>query len=446
MDEATTDFAHEAAPDDAALTNADQDYLSGIDRTPSQDFSVRWTLGLGKFDATPTVSEADLAHVATLRSGGAGSNFVEYDYDVITNDLAILDIITLNAPDVLFPAGSPVGSVMTITVDLRDLAGPIDTSGDKTVDIATLAAATSLTATTDVPTIVNVNAVPPRTEYNELAPIAVPDTSDGIFVARALLTINTTTAGVVDPGGAVDYDGATAPDSFTITITGDFTGLETDEFCYDLNDTSTGTTVGCDAGEIFTIDSGVATLTVAGDDLSAHVVVFGKVPTAVLSAPRTFGVSVDIDAAAGSTQDRTLSGGDVAWWQWGLNGAVLNSGYGSYFPGNETKYRFSNKSSDDFLCFPEVTPDQPSVVIDLTTGTADFGPSGEFNVPANSNVHVELSAPAGAGAIGPMTTLVSGTQPVRVRVVFTCLTHSNNVEGQTLIASPVGVVTIAAMP
>ena len=109
------------------------------------------------------------------------------------------------------------------------------------------------------------------------------------------------------------------------------------------------------------------------------------------------------------------------------------------------KFRFAGIAPDPFLCFPEVVLDQTTAVITVSS-TGDFGGSGEFTVPANGNVHVELNSTPGAGAIGPMTTFVSGTQPVRGRVVFTCLTNPANVFGQTLIASPVGVVTIVPMP
>ena len=337
---------------------------------------------------------------------------------------------------------------MTITIDLRDLFGPIDTSGDKTVDLSTLASSVSLVAVDDILTIVDVNAIPPRTELIVGTIVGPPDDGDSLEIARNFLEILTTKAGVTDETGAADYDAAVGieagPDSFIITITGDFTGLEPDELCYDLDDGSSGSTLDCDTGEIFTVVDNTATLTVAGDDLSNHAVVWGKVSGVVLSSPRVFGVSVDVDAAAGSSQDRTISGNNSEWWQWGLNGAVLTAVYGSFFPGNETKFRFAGIASDPFLCFPEVTPDQTSVVLTIAN-SGDFGASGEFTVPANGNAHVELSATAGAGAIGPMTTLVSGTQPVRVSVVFTCLTNPANVFGQTLIASPAGVVTVVPM-
>ena len=84
----------------------------GIDRTPAQDFIARWTLNIGEFDGTPTVTETDggAAHVATFRSGGDGNNFVEYDYDVITTNISSGDTLTLDVPVINFPAGSAVGA------------------------------------------------------------------------------------------------------------------------------------------------------------------------------------------------------------------------------------------------------------------------------------------------------------------------------------------------
>ena len=164
----------------------------------------------------------------------------------------------------------------------------------------------------------------------------------------------------------------------------------------------------------------------------------------ILNAPRSFSVSASIVPAA-SSQARALALGNSTWWNWSLNGAVLTSTYIAFIAGNETKFRCTNSSSKDFLIFPDVVIDQGTFTL---TTTGDFGANGEFTVPANSNVHVELSNPpaAGTGAIGPLVTLLTGQQPVRGRAIFTALTAPANVTCTTLIASPSGVISVQQMP
>ncbi len=122
------------------LTNADQVYTMGIARSAEQDFVARYTLNLGFFGSTPAVPVVGGSGTAgiTRRSGGVFLREVEYDVDVTGSFTAGTTTLTLPAPLVRFPAGSAAGTTMTITIDLRDASGPIDSSGVKTRDLAVL--------------------------------------------------------------------------------------------------------------------------------------------------------------------------------------------------------------------------------------------------------------------------------------------------------------------
>lgn len=449
-DDQDRDFAHEIATSSADLTVDVQDYRMGVDRTAAQNIIIRYTLSIGKFGAAvpvPTLAGGGGASATiTLRSGGNQSSTVEFDVDVVTpfvgSDTGT--ILRLTGAQVNFPSGSSVDTVMQLTVDIRDTVGPIDTAGDKTRDLAALKGAASLKAadaaeSDDLFTVVDVNSNPPRTEFVEQE-----DTRDEI--ARVPIKISNTSSTVFAADGTTPYE-LEAADRITLTVTGDFSGLDADNFCLDLDDLSQGDIIECDTTEKFTIVGDTATLTLDGDISSMGLqrnIVFAKEPGVVLSAPRTFGISATIAPQSGVSQNRSLIRGNSDFWQWGLNGEVLTSNYIAFIGGNETKFRFTSTTSKDFLCFPEVTLDQGT--FDLST-TGDFGSSGEFVVPANGNIHVELSNPAaaGTGAIGPLVTLTSGQQPVRGRAIFTCLTAPANVTGVILIASPVGVISVVQM-
>jgi hypothetical protein len=378
------------------------------------------------------------------------------EFDVVVGAVGLTkgaDQIVLLAPQVKFPAGSSVNAKIKMTVDLRDVNGAIDLGGKKSQDMAVLKGAAVLSAEDgslaggtegdDNNTVVDVNVLPPRTEF---APDGVDDVAN---IARATILITNTTGGVLTANAAGDHVLGIA-DQITLRIEGDFTGLDADNFCFDLDRGSSATNADCDttapANEKFTIVDGVATLTFTANllDNNSHKLVFQKEAGVVLNAPRSFSVSASITPVA-SSQARGLSQSNSTWWNWSLNGAVLTSTYIAFIAGNETKFRCTNSSSKDFLIFPEVVLDQGTFTL---TTTGDFGANGEFTVPANGNVHVELSNPAaaGTGAIGPLVTLNTGQQPVRGRAIFTALTTPANVSCTTLIASPVGVVSVAQMP
>ncbi len=122
------------------LTNADQVYTMGIARSAEQDFVARYTLNLGFFGSIPAVPVVGGSGTAgiTHRSGGLNSREVEYEIDVTGAFTAGTTTLTLPAPAVRFPGDSGAGTTMTITIDLRDGSGPIDTSGVKTRDLAVL--------------------------------------------------------------------------------------------------------------------------------------------------------------------------------------------------------------------------------------------------------------------------------------------------------------------
>ena len=214
--------------------------------------------------------------------------------------MGLADTLTLTAPDINFDS-SALGSTVTITISLFDLFGPLDTSGDKTVDLAELDETVTLTATDDTETVVDVNAVPPRTLFLAGGASGGDDDTDDTAIASISISI---TGAPVAADGATPYTLVTG-DQLTIVVTGDFTGLEPDSFCLDLDGSGD-----CDTGEDFTIVAGVATITIDGDDagLPGIDIIFVKESGTVLSAPRTFGIAVAIAPAIGTGQNRTIAG------------------------------------------------------------------------------------------------------------------------------------------
>lgn len=112
----------------------------------------------------------------------------------------------------------------------------------------------------------------------------------------------------------------------------------------------------------------------------------------------------------------------------------------TFSPGNATKFRFTNTSDVIVTVLVEV---------DIDAGNAAVYTPGmqSFDVPANSSTTVELNNTpiAGTGTQGPLGSIAGGVQPVRGSITFIALTSTNNVSGQVLIASPVGVITIFNM-
>ena len=66
LTEAETNFAHEIATSSTDLTNKNQVYTMGVDRTTTQDFIVRYTLSIGEFGSTPAVPTVGGAGAATV--------------------------------------------------------------------------------------------------------------------------------------------------------------------------------------------------------------------------------------------------------------------------------------------------------------------------------------------------------------------------------------------
>jgi hypothetical protein len=437
-----TSFAYERVRTTRNMTIAAQGYRFGISRTPDQDFVLRVVLNQGTFgttDPTFTFGSGAGAFNATIRSGGQGATSVEFDVDVTTT----IDTTTVGnfVATVRFPVGSDVGTVITVTLDTRDLFGPLDTSGVLTGPIAVVAMAAGMTALADTGTTVDhLGVVPPRTAF-------VIQNDDTALVAKAPVTLWGQTALVRNETGIADYS-PSVDDRITITITGDFTGLS--QLALDLdNDGIINTTSGASTIEVFTVASSntSATLTIAGSRLTglfspgvSRTVWWTKVPSAVLTSPRTFGISATISPTSGLASGRNLPSGNSNWWNWQSNGTVLVAPYVTFSPGNESKFRITNASPVDVVVLPVV-------VLDQGTFTPSAIYTNGFTVPAGGSIHVELSGTpaAGTGAIGPLVTLSSGTQPVRAKATFTVLSATANVAGIVLIASPTGVVTAVPM-
>lgn len=427
-----TIFAHEIATSATNLAFAGQVYTMGIARNVGQNFILRYNLSSGVFGtgALALVDSVPANTTIVLRSGGIGSNQVEFDINVVAaGGTAIGETFTLTGT-VRFPAGSAVGSAINITVDVRDVIGVLDNvPGPFTRTLATLGAAATMTAATDNGTVINATVLPPLTQF-------VVANDDTALVATATVTTTKTVLTVRDATGLADYV-LLAGDLVTFTITGDFSGIN--QVAFDLNADAVITVGGgTAANEVFTVVGNTATLTVNGDRLgtAATTIHFTKAAAAVLS-PRTFGIAATIAPAAGVSQNRSVATANATWFVWTQNGTTLLSPYITFSPGNSTKFRFTNSTNVAITILIAVVVDQGTITQNVA----------QVVVPAGGSQQITLSdvPAAGTGELGPIATLNTGTQPVRGKATFTALTETNNVSGTMLVASPVGVITIDAM-
>lgn len=425
---APTTFAHEIALSTTSLTFAPQVYSMGISRLAGNAMIFRYTLSSGTFGTTPVLTYTPTAGGAvtvTFRSGGAGSATVEYDV-AVTTTTAVTDTFTLSAgaapSGVKFPASSAVGASISITVDVRDLFGPLDTVGTFTRTLATLGAAATLTAATDNGTVIDATIIPPRTAF-------VVANDDAALVAKASVTATKTITGTKNAAGAVDYT-LVAGDVVTFTITGNFTGISQVGFDLDGNG-AISTTAGTATIEAFTINSSLtsATLIVDGNRLPdvPRAIFFTKTASAALD-PRTFGIAESIAPAAGTTQNRDVATANSGWYVWTQNGTTLYAPYISFSPSNPTKFRFTNASTSDVTV-------NIALVLDQGTFTQNVS---SFTIPAGGSKQITLSETPAAGTleIGPIATITGGVQPIRGKLTFTALSNTSNVLGMVLFFNP----------
>jgi len=211
------------------LTNADQVYTMGIARSAEQDFIARYTLNLGAFGAVPAAPIVGGPGTATGRSGSLLSREVEYDVDVTGAFTPGTTTLTLPAPVVRFPAGSGAGTTMTITIDLRDVSGPVDTSGVKTQNLAVLLNGCAVGGLNNAPT-----AVDDTVNTNPDVALIIDILSNDSDPDGDSLTVQSVTQ---PPNGSVMINpGATR---VTYTPASNFTG--TDSFSYIVTDREGGT-------------------------------------------------------------------------------------------------------------------------------------------------------------------------------------------------------------
>jgi len=451
-----TTFAHEIATAATALTIAPQVYTMGIARNPGQNFIIRYTLSNTAVTFGPNVGltltygGAAVGVTTVLRSGGLGANTVEFDVNLAGGGTAVGDTFTFNGT-VYFAAGSAVGASTNVTVDVRDVISALDTTLSVTVPpasysrvLATLGGAATLTATTQTRATIDATAATPLTLF--VAQTAGTADDDTLTVAKAFVTTAaTTTAQVAANTGAYSL---AANDLVTFTITGDFTGITA--VGLDL-DGSLAITPAAGANtttaETFTINAGLsaATLTVDGNRLgalggTARAVWFTKAAGVTLN-PRVFTIAATVNptlASGRSSQNRSIGTGAADWFQWVQNGTTMVAPYLSFTPGNGVKFRFVNSSNNAITILVSVVLDQGTFTQNVST----------FTVPATSSQQYTFSdtPAAGTNELGPIATLLTGTQPVRGKATFTALTASANVAGVELIYSPVGVVTLVNLP
>jgi hypothetical protein len=451
-------FAHEIAIPTANLVFAPQVYTMGIARNAGQNFILRFTLSNATFGSTVNPTGANLVYggLATgvqivQRSGGAGTNVVEYDINLTGAGAAGATVVgetftfhgTIN-----FAAGAAVGATTTITADARDVISALDTvPGPYTRTLATLAGAAYLTGVTQPRATIDATVTPPLTAFiaqGATIALGAANDNDTLTVAKALVTTALGTAGVKATDGVTDYT-LLAGDQVTFTINGDFTNIAS--VGIDLNNdgsiAAAGGATPTTTSETFTINASLtqATLTVDGNRLpaipgAARSVWFTK--TAGSLNPRTFTISAGVIPVAPS-QARSIGASASDWFVWVQNGTTIIAPYVSFTPGNGVKFRFVNSASTVVNVLVSVVLDQGTFTQAVTT----------FAIPANGSQQITFSdiPAAGTGELGPIASaLLSGTAPVRGKVTFTVLSASSNVAGVELIYSPVGVVSIVNLP
>jgi len=213
------------------LTNADQVYTMGVTRGAEQDFIARYRLNLGEFGETPAVPIIGGPGTATGRSGGLNSREVQYDVDVTGVFTAGTTTLTLPAPVVRFPNGSQAGTTMTITIDLRDAAGPVDLCGVKTQNLAVLANGCAVGGVNNAPTAVD-DSVSTNPDVALTIDVLSNDSDpDGDSLTVESVTQPPNGSVMIDPGAkGVTYTPAsnfTGTDSFSYTVTDRKGGIDT---------------------------------------------------------------------------------------------------------------------------------------------------------------------------------------------------------------------------
>jgi len=450
-----TNFAHEIAATLAGgvtsptnLTFTPQVYTMGIARNMGQNFILRYKLGNGALFGTtlgvPVYSGVPANVSVVLRSGGVGTDTVEYDVNVLLAvGTAIGDTFTLSGT-VTFPLNAPVGAATTLQVDVRDVISGLDTvPGPYTRVLATLLGAGSVTATANNLATIDATATVPLTAFvaQTTGPVAEQDTT---LIAKVGITTSNQTATVYNAAGT---PGATIyslvpGDKVNFTLTGDFSGISQVGIDFGNGGAITPTAL-TSTNEAFTIAANLqtATLTVDGDRLGislASTIWFTKTAAAALN-PRMFGISATVVPVT-PAQTRPLANTNN-YFEWRQNSTTMIAPYTSFTPGNGVKFRFTNSSVNDIMILVTVTMDQAGTANQLINN---------FTVPATGSRQITFSdAPsAGTNELGPIASLNTAATyvlPVRGKVTFNALTATGNVTGCVLVYSPVGVVTIQNM-
>jgi hypothetical protein len=315
---------------------------------------------------------------------------------------------------------------MSLSVLLHDLLGDLDTTGVLSNNVAALAPVAQFTAGTDTHTIIDAFANPPLTKFI-LSGVRSNTTLSSTFVAT-----NTVTNVM---GSAGSQFTLASGDKITITISGNFTGIDTAGVTYAL-----GTDLGAGPTGSFTISSdlNLATTSINGNVFNGRIDISMTKTDASVLANRVFGVSATIAPALSTTLNRTLGAANTAWWQWTSNGTTYVVPYITYNPGgNSTKFRFANSS------LSEVTV---SVAVVLDSGVTATTGTTSFTIPAQGSLQVTFSDTPVTPEQGPVVTNLSPTdRTVRAKATFTLLTDPSNVAGLVMISSPLGVVSVYQM-
>lgn len=331
----------------------------GVGVLTPQDFVVRYEMPAGTRFQTindPVCSILPVVPpnhsdgvVVNLRTGGLGSNFVEYDI-TLNGEVNIPKgaIISWIGPTITYNGPINHGDQLFLEVELRDKNSHamIDSTpiARPVVSFANASDFWNSTAfkvgvKTDSDTSVDPNYVVPLAGF-------VPQNDDRALVAAATVQVINTTPGVLNPTPTapgppptfVDYV-LVKNDKVTITIKDptNFSGLKTDGLWWDLDDSGTrGTT------ETFKVSKDKATLTLFGNNLG-----FGKdhklyyeVDGNTMLMGRTLSISGAVNASVGADHDFT---GNENWWLWNsASGVVLQAPLFQVPPGWLSRFVLTN--------------------------------------------------------------------------------------------------------
>lgn len=326
-DAAATKYAVEALVNTTDITLPAITYTMGVTRTPAQDFTIIYKPSAGAaFAACPTAPAAFTiagtgAATVVVSNKRSGPTECAYEVDVGTDAVTGTDLtttITINGLVLTSHTLATAGNSASVSLGLWELSeyARIDNTGDLSRTVAVSGNALKLSVTQDTETTTNVNdAAGPLYGF-------VVDGNDAQYTARASYTVDNNSADAyMIPDGVTPWDFALHGTKLTVSVAGNFQGLDTDGY----------TVSGPLGAKTATVAAGVAKVDFVpadftmGTGLYSVLNHFTATGTESLGTARTFGVSALADVVTGA--DETLGGGSASWWVWDANASQLMTPY-----------------------------------------------------------------------------------------------------------------------